>query len=495
MAASPIKLFFIEINEADRHFLDKFIDAGKLPTFARMRSEGAFVTTTIPGWELKDDRSFREIMPWMIWPTLYTGIPAREHGIVAFGQDTSALAGKFIWDVLDKHGISTGVLGSLLSYPPRNHGNAAFYIPENLADDADCFPSEARPLQEFCVASSRGYSEDLARQAIAGLAQLARTPRCGVRLRTLARVVGQLPIEKVFGKTYEPERAMLLSYLVFDAYKHLVKKYRPRFASIHLNHVAYMQHRYWRAAEPERFPSDLSETDTRFFSGPSERDAYERKLGHRIEHAFAYSDQQLAELIELADDDTVIAVGTGLGQAPVNPVTDIHNPVVRLIREHEFFDRVGLRDYRVLHQMNPDLTITFPDAASAERAEAIVSGFYVTKGQPLFLVIRARHQLFCEFVMPRGLFGKTAGVFIRHPERPDLAFPFADHVSQHPTNDQSTAQHRDEGWLLLWHKGSRKIRALRDEVSVTEVAPVLLDLFGIPPQPWQSMTSPAFALG
>jgi len=124
-----------------------------------------------------------------------------------------------------------------------------------------------------------------------------------------------------------------------------------------------------------------------------------------------------------------------------------------------------------------------------------VSGFYVTKGQPLFLVIRARHQLFCEFVMPRGLFGKTAGVFIRHPERPDLAFPFADHVSQHPTNDQSTAQHRDEGWLLLWHKGSRKIRALRDEVSVTEVAPVLLDLFGIPPQPWQSMTSPAFALG
>lgn len=491
MAAAELSILFVEINEADRHFLDTFIAEGKLPTLARMTREGALLSTTIPGWEYRDERSFREIMPWIIWPTLYTGIPAHEHGIVAFGQDTSAITGKCIWDVLDQHGLSTGVLGSLLSYPPRTHGHAAFYIPESLADDADCFPAEARPLQEFCVASSRGYSEDFAAQALASLGHLARTPRCGVRLRTLARVVGQLPIEKLLGKTHEPERAMLLSYLVFDAYKHLVKKHRPRFASIHMNHVAYMQHRYWRAAEPTRFPAELSETDARFFAAPRERDAYERKLGRRIEQAFAYTDQQLAELIELAGDDTMIVVGTGLGQAPVDPVAGIHNPVVRLVRERDLFDGAGLRDYRVLHQMNPDLTITFADAAAAERAEAIVGGFHVHPGQPLFVVMRARHQLFCEFVMPRGLFGKTDGVLIRHAARPELAFAFGDHVSQHPTNDQSTAQHRDEGWLLLWHKGGRQVRALRPSISVTEVAPALLGLYGIAPQPWQSLEAPA----
>jgi hypothetical protein len=47
-----------------------------------------------------------------------------------------------------------------------------------------------------------------------------QTPRCGVSLGTLARVVAQLPVEKLLGKTREPERAMLLSYLVFDAFKH-----------------------------------------------------------------------------------------------------------------------------------------------------------------------------------------------------------------------------------------------------------------------------------
>jgi hypothetical protein len=395
--------------------------------------------------------------------------------------------------VLDRHGLSVGVLGSLLSHPPRNQGHAAFYIPESLADDAECFPPEARPLQEFCVAQSRNYSEDQLRQAALGLFHLLRTPRCGVSLETLARVLAQLPSEKLFGKTREPERAMLLSYLVFDAFKHLYRRHRPRFASLHMNHVAYMQHRYWRAAEPQRFPQGLSETDARFFASSEERTRYERKLAPRIERSFAATDRQLEELCSLVDQGVVIAVGTGLGQGPVDPIDGIHNPVVRLIREREFFDAVGLTSYRVLHQMNPDITISFADEASADLARPIVEGFYVQAGRPLFNVDHRGHQLFCEFVMPRGLFGRTDGVVIRHDRRSDLTFPFARHVSQHPTNDQSTAQHHDAGWLLLWSKG-RKVTALRKSLAVTEVAPALLALFGIEPQPWQSLEAPAFIL-
>ena len=46
----------------------------------------AFVSTRIPGWSFKDERSWREIMPWIIWPSVYTGLSASEHGILAFGQ-------------------------------------------------------------------------------------------------------------------------------------------------------------------------------------------------------------------------------------------------------------------------------------------------------------------------------------------------------------------------------------------------------------------------
>jgi hypothetical protein len=490
---SDVSIVFVEINEADAHFLEKFIAAGKLPTFSRMRSSGTFVRTRVPGWTFKDARSWREIMPWIIWPTVYTGLSPAQHGIVAFGQDTSSILGKCIWDVLDRHGISVGVLGSLLSHPPRNGGHAAFYVPENLADDAECFPPEVRPLQEFCVTSSRNYSEGSIAQALLSLNALLRSRRSGVRAQTLARVFGQLPSELLLGKTREPERAMLLSYLVFDAFKHLYRQHRPRFASLHMNHVAYMQHRYWRAAEPERFPDGLSETDARFFTSAAHRSAYERKLRRWIERSFVYTDRQLAELCELCDERTLIVVGTGLGQRPVDPIDGIHNPVVRLIREREFFDAVGLENYRVLHQMNPDLTITFADEAAAARAQPIVEGFQVRVGEPLFQVDRRRHQLLCEFMMPRGLFGRTRGVFITHAAQPKLRFPFARHVSQHATNDQSTAQHHDAGWLLLWGKG-RKVSALRETLSVTEVAPALLALYGIDPQPWQTLDAPAFVL-
>ncbi|HWO09733.1 MAG TPA: alkaline phosphatase family protein [Polyangiaceae bacterium] len=494
-SAAPIdtSVVFVEINEADRHFLEKFIAAGKLPTFERMRDAGTFVRTRVPGWSFKDARSWREIMPWIIWPSIYTGLSPEEHGIVAFGQDTSSIRGKCIWDVLDRHGLSVGVLGSLLSYPPRNGGHAAFYVPENLADDAECFPPAARPLQEFCVASSRNYSEGVLSQAAQSLRSLLRSRGSGVSLQTLARVVGQLPSELLLGRTREPERAMLLSYLVFDAFKQLYRQHRPRFASLHMNHIAYMQHRYWRAAEPERFPEGLSETDARFFKSPAQRSRYERKLGRWIERSFVHTDRQLAELCELSDDRTLIVVGTGLGQRPVDPIDGIHNPVVRLIREREFFDAVGLTDYRVLHQMNPDLTITFVDEAAAVRAKPIVEGFQVRAGEALFEVEQRDHQLFCEFMMPRGLFGKTSDVFIRHVKRPELQFPFARHVSQHPTNDQSTAQHHDGGWLLIWGKG-RKVTALRQSLAVTEVAPALLELYGIAPQPWQRLDAPAFAV-
>ena len=99
----------------------------------------------------------------------------------------------------------------------RRHGD----VPENLADDAACIPAEVRPLQEFCVASSRNYSEDFVSQAVEGLKQLAQSPKCGVSAKTIARVLLQIPKEKLLGKQTEAERAMLISYLTFDAFNDL----------------------------------------------------------------------------------------------------------------------------------------------------------------------------------------------------------------------------------------------------------------------------------
>ena len=117
-------VLFLELNEAERYWIDKLAAEGKLPVFRRLLEGGVCLRTSIPDFDPTADRAWRTITPWIIWPSVYTGMKPRQHGIIAFGQDTTPIQGRCVWDVLDKAGVSTGVFGSLLSFPPRNAGAA-----------------------------------------------------------------------------------------------------------------------------------------------------------------------------------------------------------------------------------------------------------------------------------------------------------------------------------------------------------------------------------
>ena len=486
-------VLLLELNEAETYFIDKLVGQGKLPTFGRLLSAGQSLETFIPGFDAGSERAWRTISPWIIWPSIYTGMTPAEHGIIAFGQDTTSIQGRCLWDVLDRAGVSTGVFGSLLSFPPRNAGSARYYVPESLANDAACFPAEARPVQEFSVFTARNYSESFSRQVVDGTRLLLNSMRSGVTAGSVLRTLLQIPAEVVFGDARVPERAMLQSYILTDAFKHLYTRHKPAFATLHLNNVAYMQHRYWRAAEPHRFRDALSCTDERFFDTVQARKAYETRFADRIERSLVWTDRLLGELLEMIDANTVLLVGTGLGQKPHDPVHEIHNPVVRLVHENELLSAIGFDGVEILTQMNPDVSINLPDDASAERAASALRGFYVHSGQSLFEVDRRGRQVFVELLMPRRRKGEPLPP-IRHTALAGFEAPFERHVHEHPTNDQSTAQHRERGLLIAYSAG-HKLERMRERVAVTDIAPTVLSWFGIPPAPWMNRAdSPAIRL-
>ncbi len=485
------RVLFVEVNEAERHFLISHAREGRLPAVQRAMDEGVLLSTRVPGWDPTRERAWRHISPWIIWPSVYTGLLPQEHGIVGFGQDTSALRGRCIWDVLASHGVSTGVFGCLMSYPPRNQESAAFYIPEALADSPECFPADARQVQEFSVLAARNYSEGFGWKGVQALASLVRSVAAGVRPSTVARTVWQLPAEKLIGTHREPERAMLASYIAVEAFERLYRSTKPQYAALHLNHVAYMQHRYWRAAEPERFSDQLSETDQRFFKTVGQRRAYEDRFGGWIRRSVEYTDEVLARFMDLVPEGTLVLLGTGLGQRPMDPAKEIHNPVVRLVRERELFDSLGLPEYSVLHQMNPDVTVNLRNDESAQRAEQTLRGLQVEGGEALFDVQRRGRQLFLELNVPRRRERKQAVVLV-HPERPAWRADARRYIAEHGNNDQSTAHHKDVGFLLAWCKGTR-LRSDTKSIPVTDIAPNILHHFGLPPAAWhRSETVPAF---
>jgi len=477
-----LSVIFVEVNEAERHFLDQGIAAGRLPNLARMTAGGVMLRTRVRGFDPSQDKAWRLISPWIIWPSIYSGLEPHEHGIIGFGQDTSSIRGRCVWDVLDANQVSVGVFGSLMSYPPRNGGNTRYYVPEGLADDADCIPPEARAVQEFSIFSARNYSESFSLKALEAVGLLFKSMKSGVRSNTVLKTLAQVPKEVIFGSARVPERAMLASYIAYDAFHALYTRYRPAFATLHMNHVAYMQHRYWRAAEPELYRDELSATDQRFFGNVAERKRYEDRFSHWIERSFAYTDELLGRLLEMVDDRTIVLVGTGLGQRPFDPVGEIHNPVVRLVKERELFDAVGLTEYTVLHQMNPDVTVNFPSEELAQRGEQALAGLYVQADESLFHVARRGPQVFVELNMPRRQ-GSASMPPIRHKAIAGFEAPFSKHIHEHPTADQSTAHHKDTGWLLAYAKGL-KLSSSETSMSVTEIAPTILSWFDVPIPAW-----------
>jgi hypothetical protein len=178
----------------------------------------------------------------------------------------------------------------------------------------------------------------------------------------VARTLLQIPREIVGGDAKVPERAMLQSYVLTDAFKRLYATYKPRFATLHLNNVAYMQHRYWRAAEPDRFRDELSLTDQRFFDTVAQRRAYERSFADWIERSLVWTDRLLGDLLGLVDDDTVLLVGTALGQKPHDPRTRSTTP--SRLRTNASCSPRSASDAKVLTQITRRV-LTLPDEREA----------------------------------------------------------------------------------------------------------------------------------
>ncbi len=490
MTTSSPSVILVELNEASRYFLDKYVGDGSLPYFARLRDRGVMLTTTIPDWDADEARAWRTISPWIVWPSIYTGLSRAAHGIVGFGQDPNPTHRRCVWDVLDEHGISTGVGHSLMSYPPRCPRAGVFYLPDILSEDAACTPASAAHAQRFCVFSARNYSESFVRDALRASALLAASGASGVRAQTMARVLAQIPREQMSGATVEPERALLLSYIAEDVVSTLLRRQQPRFTSLHLNHVAYMQHRYWRAAEPWRFTNALSSTDALFFATSAERRRYEERFSRWVLRSLQYSERLLEHLEAIASDDTIFVVASGLGQRPMDPVHEIHNPVVRLIAVEQLLRALGVDDCRAQHQMNPDLTLTFTNSQRAAAAAVVFEGV-VVRDEALFFVERRGRQLFLELLMCKKRRGENPT--IHHRLRSDISFPLNRFVEEHRIPDQSTAHHAPEGWLLAYSR-ALALRRVVDTLPITEIAPTLLGLFGLAPAPWMHLREAGFQI-
>lgn len=115
----PLKLLVIGIDGASHQVMEKMLDKGLLPNFAKLRENAAsgplkstFPPHTAPGWA-----------------SMFTGVEPGEHGIFQFWQtkstdysarsmNSSDYTREPLWHTLERHGLKVGVYNVPMTHPP-----------------------------------------------------------------------------------------------------------------------------------------------------------------------------------------------------------------------------------------------------------------------------------------------------------------------------------------------------------------------------------------
>lgn len=222
--------------------VDRFRAAGMLPNFDRLIRTGASA-------ELQ---TLHPILSPPIWASIGTGKSPDAHGIKDFWATSHDLKAKWVWDIADEAGLSTGVLGYLVTWPPYKKGG--FLVPGWMAQGTETIPPELSFLKEL----ERGEKAEVDRSPLETLGLVVASLRHGVTLGTLNESVGAV-LARRLGKRDDRQRAAENRRLKLafnsDVYCHLLRRHQPDFSIFYDSGIDATEHLFFKYFEPESFPS------------------------------------------------------------------------------------------------------------------------------------------------------------------------------------------------------------------------------------------------
>jgi len=344
------KLMLIGIDSATWHVLTPLIEAGKLPTFARLVREGAHGPL----------KTFFPTLSPLIWSTISTGKSPEKHGMKSFAalkvpglrravydyrwEQLTPMARlahrvlrlewwkkwligkgvikripltsnfrrcKALWNIVSDWGQRVGFVGWWNSWPAEQvngfwisqYVELLLSVPPNGMDRATYPESALSDALQYLRTDGRMTREEVRRFFNLD----------GGELESLAAF---RPSRFPSPLNYTPLEFLKLEYLCHEfrrqAARHFYRQYAPNLLGVFLS-VDPAQHFFWHCMEPEHF------------EGISEEDI--ARYGTTIENWYAYLDEIVGELVaELGDDGTVVIVSDhGHGPSGTLPWSGQHD--------------------------------------------------------------------------------------------------------------------------------------------------------------------------
>jgi hypothetical protein len=447
-----VRVILVEFNELSPVLMEKFIAAGKLPSFERLRGESDVYLTDA-------EEEQEQLEPWIQWVTVHSGLTYAEHGVRNLDEGDK-LSEKNLWDILSDAGRKVFVCGSMnVNYRTPLNG---WVLPDPWARSVKPYPeADLEPYDRFVSANVQEYTREdvpLSRSEQADF--LKFMVRHGLSPATVTSIVRQLAQERRSDAHWK--RAVILDKLQFDVFRSFWKRESIDFATFFLNSTAHYQHLYWRNMEPEHF---------KLKPEPGEQAVYQ----DAILFGYEQMDDLVGRLLKLAGSDTTLVFTTALSQQPC--LTYEEEGGKTIYRPNDFqalLKAVGIEDEaEAAPVMAEEFHLDFATEEQAEAAMARLKALRYGDEQALG-VKRNGTDLMC-------------GCRVWEQLKPDATLHLEGNRREIPFFDLfyqidliKSGMHHPEG--MLWIRTpEHRHEEHSEKVPLTRIAPTILQMYGLEP--------------
>ena len=448
----PKPVIVLEFNELTPALVDRFIGAGDLPGFARLRGEGTVCLTDA-------EETAPNLEPWIQWVTVHTGLRYQEHGVFLLGEGAGLTAPR-IWDVVADAGERAWVCGSMNAAVTARRRENLFLLPDPWSTEVDPSPPGLfDAYSHFVRTQVQEYTRDKTPLRPADYLRFVRfMVGAGLSPRTVIDTVRQLSSELGDGARWR--RAAILDRLQWDVFRHYYRRLKPAFSTFFVNSTAHFQHFYWRDMEPEKF--SLAPEPGR-----------EAGAADAIRFGYRRMDRIVRECLALAGDEATVVLCTALsGQPLLKYDADGGKQIIRVTDIERLLAHLGIAGPRYAPVMSEEFHLVFDCEAAAADGETRLSSLQTETGERVMAVTRKGADLLCGvkiLTMP----GENARVLSLFSNQPGV-FRELFYAAQGP----KSGMHHPDG--MLWIRTpARRRQTIARKVPLREIAPTLLALTGV----------------
>ncbi len=388
----------IELNELSKEIIDRLVAKNKLPAFRRINTEWMYLKTT-------SEEDYEKLEPWIQWVTAHTGKTYDEHQIFRL-SDVHKLQHEQVWETLSRHGIESGIIGSMNIIRRDTEGGTFF--PDPWAIYNETYPEPLRPLWDLISNRVQGHATkkitfgDI-KKGLQACISLGLSP--AIYWKMAKQILGQKMNAKNKWKL-----ACVFDEFLAEIFIRILRKTEYGFYTLFLNAIAHYQHHYWRAFDIKPFKPDIKYDDINEDDDP-------------VMYGYQVYDRILNRILNEVnnDPDTLIVIASALSQVPYTAKDHEGGMNYYRLNDHKAFaESIGLSgaDFKIFPLMSRDWQIQYSNEQARKKAVTVLSGITVN-GVPLFNIRENTPGfIFVETAFTKSI---TAGTQIQTPEGKAIA--------------------------------------------------------------------------